>query len=83
MRGAVRSKPTLDLMIRLQRQTAAELGCAFWDARAAMGGPGSFGRWLGQKPSLAWSDLYHLTGKGLHIVGNTLSDALLAAYDEG
>jgi hypothetical protein len=82
VRGAVRSKPTLELMIRLQRQTAAELGCAFWDARAAMGGPGSFGRWLGHKPSLAWSDLYHLTGKGLHIVGNTLSDALLAAYDE-
>jgi hypothetical protein len=83
VRGEVRSKPTLNLMIKLQRQTAAEVGCAFWDARAAMGGPGSFGRWLGHKPSLAWADLYHLTGKGLHLVGNTLSDALIAAYDEG
>jgi hypothetical protein len=83
VRGEVRSKPTLNLMIKLQRQTAAEVGCAFWDARAAMGGPGSFGRWLGHKPSLAWADLYHLTGKGLHLVGNTLSDALIAAYEEG
>jgi hypothetical protein len=82
VRGSIRSKPSLDLMIRLQRQTAEEVGCAFWDARAAMGGPGSFGAWLGHKPALAWADLYHLTGKGLHLVGNTLADAMEAAYEE-
>jgi|GEM_PF-910653 len=80
VRGAVRSKPTMATMVRLQRETAREMGCAFWDAQAAMGGSGSFGVWLNKK--LAWSDLYHLTNKGLAIIGHTLSDAMEAAYDE-
>jgi hypothetical protein len=80
VRGEVHSKPTLNNMIRLQREVARELGCAFWDARAAMGGPGSFGTWMAKK--LAWSDLYHLTGKGLALVGNTLADAMEVAYDD-
>ncbi len=80
VRGAVHSKPTLATMVRLQRETAREMGCAFWDAQAAMGGSGSFGVWLSKK--LAWSDLYHLTNKGLAIIGHTLADAIEAAYDD-
>ena len=80
IRGTVRSKPTMATMVRLQRETAREMGCAFWDAQAAMGGSGSFGVWLTKK--LAWSDLYHLTNKGLALIGNTLADAMEAAYDE-
>lgn len=80
VRGTVRSKPTMATMVRLQRETAREMGCAFWDAQAAMGGSGSFGVWLNKK--LAWSDLYHLTNKGLAIIGHALTDAMEAAYDE-
>ena len=80
IRGTVRSKPTMATMVRLQRETAREMGCAFWDAQAAMGGSGSFGVWLTKK--LAWSDLYHLTNKGLALIGHTLADAMEAAYDE-
>jgi hypothetical protein len=80
-RGAIRSKPSLDRMIAVQRQTAMELGCAFWDARAAMGGRHSFGKWLSHRPPLAWSDLYHLTEEGLNIVGNTFADVMLAEYE--
>ena len=80
VRGTVRSKPTMATMVRLQREVAREQGCAFWDAQAAMGGSGSFGVWMSKK--LAWSDLYHLTNKGLAIIGNTLADALEAAYDD-
>jgi hypothetical protein len=80
VRGTVRSKPTMATMVRLQRETAREMGCAFWDAQAAMGGSGSFGVWLNKK--LAWSDLYHLTNKGLALIGHTLADAMEAAYDE-
>lgn len=78
-RGEIRSKPALDRMIELERQVAWEQGCAFWDARAAMGGKDSFARWLGLK--LAWTDLYHLTGKGLTLIGNTFADALLDEYE--
>jgi hypothetical protein len=69
-------------MVSLQREVARELGCAFWDARAAMGGEGAFANWLSHDPPLAWSDLYHLTGKGLNIVGHSLSDAIELAYED-
>jgi hypothetical protein len=81
-RGAIRSKPYLDKMVQLQREAAYELGCAFWDARSAMGGSGSFANWLGQSPALAWSDLYHLTNRGLNIMGHTFADAMERAYDQ-
>lgn len=80
VRGAIKSKPTMATMVKLQRETARELGCGFWDAQAAMGGSGSFGVWMSKK--LAWSDLYHLTNKGLALIGHTLADALEAAYDD-
>lgn len=80
VRGAIHSKATLDTMIRLQREVAAELGCGFWDARAAMGGKGAYARWLSHK--LAWGDLYHLTNKGLSLIGHSLADALEVAYDD-
>ena len=81
-RGTIQSKETLTRMISLQREVARELGCAFWDARGAMGGDGAFSSWLNHDPPLAWSDLYHLTGTGLAIVGHTLTDALELAYDD-
>ena len=34
--GQIVSKPTLDKIIRFQREVAEEEGCAYWDARAAM-----------------------------------------------
>lgn len=81
-RGGVRSKPTVSKMVGLQREVAWELGCAFWDARSAMGGEDAFATWLNQDPPLAWSDLYHLTNKGLAIIGHSLSDAMELAYDD-
>ncbi|RME21378.1 MAG: hypothetical protein D6798_18235, partial [Deltaproteobacteria bacterium] len=81
-RGKVVSKPMLARMIALQRQVAREEGCAFWDARAAMGGEGAFNRWLHHEPKLAWTDLMHLTDEGLALVGDSLADAILAAYDD-
>lgn len=80
-RGRVVSKPVLTLMIELQRQAAFEAGCAFWDTRKVMGGEGGFARWLENKPSLAWTDLMHLTKRGQELVGNSFADALLAHYD--
>lgn len=80
-RGRVVSKQVLTLMIELQRQAALEAGCAFWDTRNVMGGEGGFARWLENKPSLAWTDLMHLTKRGQELVGNSFADALLAHYD--
>jgi lysophospholipase L1-like esterase len=79
-RGKVVSKPQLELMIRVQRKIAQQVGCAFWDARAVMGGEGSFSRWIQASPKLASTDLIHLTKAGLALVGNSLADTLLEEY---
>ncbi len=79
--GSVVSKPLLKTLIAQQRAVAAAKGCAFWDAQAAMGGEGAMGRWGARKPPLAWTDLAHLSSDGQAIIGNMLSDAILAGYD--
>jgi len=80
-RGQVVSKPALGAMIAAQRQVAELAGCAFWDARHVMGGEGGFQRWLEHTPKYAWTDLMHLTDGGLDLVGDSLADALLDAYE--
>lgn len=79
--GQVVSKPTLDNIIRFQREVAEEEGCAFWDARAAMGGKDSFSDWLNHSPSMASPDLAHLTGRGRKRIGDSLADVLMREYD--
>jgi lysophospholipase L1-like esterase len=80
-RGRIQSKPMLTRLVAIQRWTALEEGCAFWDSRAAMGGEGGFLRFLDHEPRRAWTDLIHLTEEGLDLIGQGLADALLASYD--
>lgn len=79
--GQIISKPTLEKLIRFQREVAEEEGCAYWDARAAMGGENAFKEWLSYTPSLASPDLAHLTGRGRKLIGDTLADVLMREYD--
>lgn len=79
--GAIVSKETLDNVIYFQQQVALEEGCAYWDARAAMGGANSFGAWLQHDPPLASPDLAHLTNKGRKKIGDTLGDVIMAEYE--
>lgn len=80
--GKPRSKPTLPTLVAAQRRVAADWGCAFWDARAAMGGEDAIVRWGQMKPPLAWTDLLHLSSTGQDIIGQLLADAILAHYDD-
>ena len=48
----------------VQREVAAESGCAFWDWQLAMGGAGSAVGWRLHDPPLMASDLVHLTEAG-------------------
>jgi len=81
-RGRVVSKPNLQRMIDVQKRIAEHAGCAFWDARDVMGGEGGFQRWLDHEPRFAWTDLIHLNTGGLELIGDSLADALLLAYDD-
>jgi hypothetical protein len=66
-------------VIQAQKAACLEAGCAFWDARAAMGGYGSIRRW--RRSGLARNDLVHLTGPGYQRLGDQFATALLAAVD--
>jgi lysophospholipase L1-like esterase len=76
--GRITSRPLIERMVTYQRQVSLDNGCAFWNTWQFMGGRDSFARWLSQ--GLAWTDLNHLTEKGLHRIGNAFSDALLQSY---
>ncbi len=78
--GTPRSKPAMAKMVAAQRAVAEAEGCAFWDARAAMGGDGAIVRWSTRKPTLAWADLLHLSAAGQDLVGNMLADAIEAGH---
>ena len=78
--GRIYSKQTLARMVALQRQASFDMGCAFWNSWEFMGGQNSFARWLDQ--GLAWTDLMHLTEKGLNRIGQGLSDALLHGFEQ-
>lgn len=61
------------------RAAALAEGCAFWDARAAMGGEGAIEAWRSR--GLASRDLVHLTERGYRLLGSLLAESLLAAAD--
>ncbi|HYL36379.1 MAG TPA: SGNH/GDSL hydrolase family protein [Bryobacteraceae bacterium] len=71
--------PHLDEVIEIQRQVALENGCAFWDWRARMGGPGSVRQWV--QAGLGQGDYTHLTGAGYRMVGDMLFSELMTQYD--
>jgi lysophospholipase L1-like esterase len=63
------------------RSSAARLGCAFFSLRGAMGGDGSFERWLHATPALARGDRIHFTPSGYEALGDAVGAALIGAYD--
>lgn len=76
--GGWRAAPAHELVERVQRQVAADRGCAFFSLRGAMGGAGSIAQWL--KQGLAHDDHVHLTPEGYAKLGDLIVDDLLAAY---
>ena len=71
--------PHLDQVIQIQREVALASGCAFWDWRAAMGGPGAVRQWV--QAGLGQADYTHLTGAGYRMAGGMLFDDLMAQYN--
>ncbi len=78
--GRIYSKRAMARIVELQRQVSREQGCAFWDTWSFMGGQNAFARWLEQ--GLAWTDLMHLTERGLNRIGQGLSNALIQGFEQ-
>jgi lysophospholipase L1-like esterase len=79
-RQAARLRVEATRTIHALRAAALASGCAFWDARQAMGGEGSMLKW--RRAGLAKPDLVHLTVPGYERIGNDMADALIAAFDQ-
>jgi hypothetical protein len=71
--------PHLEDVIDVQRKAALENGCAFWDWRTRMGGPGSVQQWV--QAGLGQGDYVHLTSAGYRLVGSMLFDELMVQYN--
>ena len=77
-RGSRLPFPHLDDVIEIQRQVALENGCAFWNWRTRMGGPGSVRQWV--QAGLSQGDYVHFTGAGYRLVGDMLVEELMQQY---
>jgi len=78
-RGTRQPFPHIDEVIEIQRQVALENGCAFWNWRSRMGGPGSVKQWV--QAGLSQGDYVHFTGAGYRLVGDMLVDELMEQYN--
>ncbi len=62
-----------------QRLAAREVGAAFIDLRAKMGGAGSMLEWA--KTDLAQNDHVHFTGSGYRLLADTVFSDVISQYD--
>jgi lysophospholipase L1-like esterase len=72
--------PTLPRLVEIQRQMAAEMGCAFFNTFQAMGGEGTMARWYDSQPRLVSADFTHPLPAGARKVGVLLDQALESGY---
>lgn len=68
-------------MVKAQREAAFAEGCAFFDAVAAMGGPGGIRAWRKTSPPLSDPDLQHLSMFGRDKMAGFIFDGLMVRYD--
>lgn len=74
--GQIVTPPTLPRLVEIQRQTAAEMHCAFFNTFQAMGGEGTMARWYDAQPRLVTADFMHPFPAGARKVGVLFYQAL-------
>ncbi len=72
--------PTLPRLVEIQRQTAEDMNCAFFNTFQAMGGEGTMARWYDSEPRLVSADFTHPLPAGARKVGVLLDQALESGY---
>ena len=78
--GDIVTVPVLPRIVELQREIAAETGCAFFDTFEAMGGAGTMRRWYEAQPRLVSADFMHPLPAGAAKVGGLLYGAMMRGY---
>lgn len=78
-----RTPPKLPEIVRVQREVADELGCAYFNAYEDMGGEGAMMDWVcKEQPPLGSNDLIHLTQRGYTRVADRLYESLAVALGD-
>jgi lysophospholipase L1-like esterase len=77
--GAWRPYPGIDRVVAAQQNACRENLCAFWDARARMGGPGAMRDWV--YAGLAQGDYVHFTTAGYRRMADVLFEDMMRQYD--
>jgi len=78
--GQIATPATLPRLVEIQRQIAAETGCAFFNTFQAMGGEGTMARWYASQPRLVSADFMHPLPAGAKKVGVLLDQALESGF---
>lgn len=76
--GAWRAAPAHELVEKVQKQVAADHGCAFFSLRRAMGGAGSMQKWVND--GFGNADHVHFTREGYEKLADLVINDLFAAY---
>ena len=79
--GEIVTPDSLERLIEVQKQVAAETGCAFFNTFHAMGGAGTMGRWYNAQPRLVSADFMHPLPAGAAKVGGLFEGALVESYE--
>ncbi len=75
--GEIREYPSVQPLIKAQREAAKAAGCAFWDMNAALGGAQGAARWYERQPRWLGADLTHPTRGGYQQMARMFYAALL------
>jgi lysophospholipase L1-like esterase len=80
--GKIITKPSIPMIVEMQRRVALDTGCAFFDTFKAMGGEGTMAKWYAGagKNHYVGGDLTHPTAEGAEIVGRLIYEALGDGY---
>ena len=77
--GGWQSASRMTALLEAQRRASIEMGAAFWNSYAAMGGAGSMNSWVAR--GLGQRDHVHLTAPGYIKLGRLFYDDLLSASE--
>ncbi|MBD0372229.1 MAG: hypothetical protein ICV60_15410 [Pyrinomonadaceae bacterium] len=82
--GKIITKPSIPMIVEMQRRVALDTGCAFFDTFKAMGGEGTMAKWYAGagKNHYVGGDLTHPTAEGAEIVGRLIYEALNDGYSK-
>jgi lysophospholipase L1-like esterase len=80
--GEMATPPALARLVNIQKRTAADMDCAFFNTFQAMGGEGTMVRWYHSQPPLVSADYMHPFPGGARKVGVLLYQALEDGFEQ-